>query len=131
AAGQMREAQSKPRFDITHLEIRRVQNGFVVMGINAKLFESPMYGGERQPQRASFIAKDIPELAALLEWIVTGEEIGWMPSVDLPIVDLFRRYDLPTDAHKKLMKDAVREALYEPQIMAQTAVPETVARPGK
>jgi hypothetical protein len=77
--------------EITHLEIRRVQNGFVVMAININEFEARM-GGMHGPKRWSFVAKDTTELGALIESIVTGAiEMKWVPSYDLPIVDLFQR----------------------------------------
>jgi hypothetical protein len=76
--------------EITHIEIRRVQNGFVVQALNIKVFEA--YMGAQQPLRYSFVAKDIPEVATLLESIVTGGvDLNWIPSYELPIVDLTRR----------------------------------------
>lgn len=81
--------QSKPQ--ITHIEVRRVQNGFVVMAINVKLMEAP-YGSNGQPQRWSYVAKDTKELGDLLTMIVDGGcDIEWVPSMDLPMVDLVRR----------------------------------------
>lgn len=76
-----------PVTEITHIEIRRVQNGFVIAGINMNVFESHRFNGEH-PQRATFIAKDIPEMANLLQWITDGAAMKWLPTVDLPIFDM-------------------------------------------
>jgi hypothetical protein len=83
----MAGAQGKPQ--VTHIEIRRVQNGFVIMAINIKHFTAEY--GMQQPQRWSFVAKDTAELGALLTSIVDGGDIEWLPTYDLPIIDLTRR----------------------------------------
>lgn len=102
APAGMPGAMTKPT--ITHIEIRRVQNGFVVAGINMDVFESTHYG--HMPQRATFIAKDVAELASLLEWIATGSELKWLPTVDLPVWDMQQREQMrqqnqaqPTPGH--------------------------------
>lgn len=70
--------------EITHIELRRVQNGFIVMGISAHHFVHNMsYEG---PQRASFVAKDIDEVATLLKSIVDGVDMQWLPTMDIPIL---------------------------------------------
>jgi hypothetical protein len=84
-------AVTKP--EITHIEIRRVQNGFVIMALNMKVYEAHM--AYQQPQRWSFVAKDTAELGAILTSIADGSEINWLPSYDLPIIDLSRRVPPP------------------------------------
>lgn len=81
---------------ITHIEIRRVQNGFVVMGLNVTMesrFESSV------PQRVSFVATNTQELGALVQSIADGAELDWLPTVDLPIFEMRRAEHY--DAHKE------------------------------
>lgn len=91
ATAGAQQQRTKPQ--VTHVEIRRVQNGFVVMAINVELLER--HQNFRGPQRWSFIAKDTAELGAVLTSIADGGDIDWMPSYDLPIVDLVRRVPEP------------------------------------
>src|SRR5690349_11302352 len=65
------------RPQVTHIEVRRVQNGFVVMAINVDTREQyAMYNG---PQRWSYVAKDTAELGALLTSIVDGGcDMDWI-----------------------------------------------------
>lgn len=80
--------------EITHIEIRRVQNGFVVMAINMKVYTAQR--GFEEPLRWSFVAKDTAELGALLASIVDGGcDLKWVPSYDLPIVQLTRQIPEP------------------------------------
>jgi hypothetical protein len=79
--------------EITHIEIRRVQNGFVIAGINMKVFESHRFAGEH-PQRATFIARDVEEISNLITWIVAGSEMKWLPTVDLPVFDMEIRHNM-------------------------------------
>lgn len=72
---------------ITHLEIRRVQNGWVVMSFDFRNHSHEIYPA----QRSSFVATDIPGLLSVIQGIAVSTEVDWMPSVDLPIVDLVRR----------------------------------------
>ncbi len=89
-AGQAAQVPpAQPRAEITHIEIRRVQNGFVIAGINMDVMERTHFGAN--PQRATFIAGNIDDLAKLLEWIVTGSELKWLPTVDLPVWDMHQR----------------------------------------
>lgn len=81
---------SMPTGEITHIELRRVQNGFVVMALNIDVREHN-YAGIVQPQRACFIAKDIAEVSTILENIVNGAELKWLPTVDLPILEMRNR----------------------------------------
>lgn len=78
--------------EVTHIEIRRVQNGFVLAGINLNMMEANRLG-DHGPQRATFIAKDVPELANLLQWIIDGSDMKWLPTMDLPVWDMERRIE--------------------------------------
>jgi hypothetical protein len=82
-------AAAMPLPTITHIEIRRVQNGFVVAGINMDVYENTHFG--TSPQRATFIAGNVEELSKLLEWIVTGSQLKWLPTVDLPVWEMQQR----------------------------------------
>lgn len=98
--------------EITHIELRRVQNGFLVMGISAHTFETAMsYEG---PQRASFIAKDIDELATILKSMIDGVDMRWLPTVDIPILmGMGRRIQPPEAITRAELKQAVKEAIVE------------------
>ncbi len=73
---------------ITHLEIRRVQNGFVVMGFDAETNEQTY---QTTGVKCCMIANNAQELAALVENIINGSDLKWLPSVDIPITGLFER----------------------------------------
>ena len=73
---------------ITKIVLRRVQNGFVVDCINENLQEQYRshtldYKG---PQRACFIAGDIPELTKLLQSFVDMGDVGWAASLPMPVM---------------------------------------------
>lgn len=78
-----------PDNNITHIEIRRVQNGFVVMALNytGHPFDYTNYM-DRPPQRASFVAASSPELGNLVQSIADGMEMNWLPTVDLPLLEM-------------------------------------------
>jgi len=118
AAGNMTSgpAPTQKGPEMTHVEIRRVQNGFVVAAINANLHESML--GYQGPQRSTFIAKDTTELSALLEWMITGKELDWLPTIDMPVFDqLVRRPGLtPTDV-REAVAQGVQAAIGPPQIL--------------
>lgn len=70
---------------ITHIEIRRVQNGFVLMCFD--LTVSPQIS--KPPLKAAYIAQDMKALLTLIENFTTTAELDWQPSVDLPVTELF------------------------------------------
>ena len=74
---------------LTHIEIRRVQNGFVVMGFNAV----PNYSLLEPPAtvaRVCFVCESIESLKTTIESLTTDAgNFAWSSSVDLPITDLF------------------------------------------
>ncbi len=83
-AAQANPATSK---EVTHIEIRRVQNGFVVMAVDYRKnhsFDAPMM------QRAAFVAQDLDALKALIENIVSMAELNWLPTADVPMLDMQR-----------------------------------------
>lgn len=85
----MRASQDFTR-RITHVEIRRVQNGFVLMGIDGEVNPASF---QSMQTRVCMIANDAKELAALIENIINGSDLNWLPSVDIPITGLFSRKD--------------------------------------
>lgn len=63
---------------ITHLEIRRVQNGYVVGAVDlANGFVN---------QRSSFVATNDEELCNVIKSILTGGDLEWLPTVDMPVM---------------------------------------------
>lgn len=116
-------APTQPGPEMTHVEIRRVQNGFVVAAINANLHENMM--GYQGPQRSTFIAKDTKELADVLEWMITGAEIKWLPTIDMPVFDaLVRRPGLvPTESVKQAVAEGIQQAMGPPQMLAEGQMP--------
>lgn len=75
--------------NITHIEIRRVQNGFVVMAMD---FHQLPYDWNRHkenvPQRASFVANNSAELGRLVQALADGMQLNWLPTVDLPLLEM-------------------------------------------
>lgn len=76
---------------ITHIEIRRVQNGFVVMAMNFN--QRPYaydYGRmqENVAERASFVANSSAELGTLVQALADGMQLNWLPTVDLPLLEM-------------------------------------------
>lgn len=100
-------AAAMPKPSVTHIEIRRVQNGFVVAGINMDVFESTHFG--HMPQRATFIAKDVAELTNLLQWIVDGSEMKWLPTVDLPVWDMHQRQEMSKNNQAQVAPDGANK----------------------
>ncbi len=73
---------------ITHLEIRRVQNGFVLMGYDFETNPALFSGNSA---KVCMVANDGKELGALIENIINGSDLNWLPSVDIPITGMFAR----------------------------------------
>lgn len=74
---------------VTHIEIRRVQNGFVVMGLD---YSMERYASMREePQRISYVAKDVEDLKRVIESIVHSAEVKWLPTVDIPMLEMRKR----------------------------------------
>lgn len=101
------------RLEVTHIEIRRLQNGFLMQAITAEYFHRM-----EQPQRLSYVAKDAQELGTLIEALLNAKDVGWLPSNDIPVHELIRRPDINI---QEQITDAVRQGILStmqaPQIM--------------
>lgn len=86
AAGQMAGVSAATK-EVTHIEIRRVQNGFVVMAVD---YRKDFTMDARPMQRAAFVAQDIDTLKTLIENIVNMAEVNWLPTADVPMLDMQR-----------------------------------------
>lgn len=88
---EIRQSPEDWKVLITHIEIRRVQNGFVIMGFNAAPDFSRMEG-PGPVNRMCFVASTEEELVNTIKSLCsdTGNFV-WSASVDLPITDLIRR----------------------------------------
>ncbi len=73
------------RDKFTHLQIRRVQNGFVVFCYNHVMDMARMEG---QYSVASLVAKDADELGRLVTNMAECSDLEWLASADLPLIDL-------------------------------------------
>jgi hypothetical protein len=82
-----RHAQDFTRL-ITHIEIRRVQNGFILMGFD---FEQNPATFSSSGAKVCMVANDGKELGALIENIINGSDLNWLPSMDIPITGMFAR----------------------------------------
>lgn len=73
---------------LTHIEIRRVQNGFVLMGINAA--PNMSYGPE-EARRVCFVCETVESLINTISSLCTDRTGGfcWAESYDIPITGLF------------------------------------------
>lgn len=75
---------------MTHVEIRRVQNGFIVMGFNAapRLGEhDPMF---HKLDRVCYVCETVESLCATIESLTSDTgDFCWSPSVDIPITELW------------------------------------------
>jgi hypothetical protein len=85
---ECRQSGSDWKVLLTHIEIRRVQNGFVIMGLNASTnpsFDAPL-------DRMCFVASTEEELVNTIRSLCsdTGNFV-WSASVDIPIIDLTRK----------------------------------------
>lgn len=76
---------------LTHLEIRRVQNGFVVMGFNVAPKPGAFVGDESCPvRRACYVCETVESLLATIESLASDAgDYAWTASVDMPITDLY------------------------------------------
>jgi hypothetical protein len=91
---QTQPGDGKWRRLLTHIEIRRVQNGFVVMGFN--LAPSKFGDTATSAHKVCFVCETPQSLAALIESLTTDAgDFAWEPSVDLPITDLFMTRKIP------------------------------------
>ena len=73
---------------VTHIEIRRVQNGFVVMGFD---FARGGAGPDDKAVRVSYVATDMEGLKSTIENLINAVDVEWVPTVDLPIIDMVKR----------------------------------------
>lgn len=110
--GDMPAGPSKAR--VTHVEVRRVQNGFVVMAMD---YARGPYDG-RKPTVASFVATDEEGVKTIIGNILLSAELDWLPSVDLPMVEMQR---IVASREEDLMKrDAEEQAA---KSMASNSLP--------
>lgn len=72
---------------ITHIEVRRVQNGYIVAVFDMSIDTSMHYN---RPQVGSYVATSAQELGALIESLATATEIDWLPSTELQMMDYHR-----------------------------------------
>ena len=96
---QSQVGDGKWRRLLTHIEIRRVQNGFVVMGFNL----APNRNGDTQlsAHKVCFVCETPQSLAALIESLTTDAgDFAWEPSVDIPVTDLFMTRQVRNDESK-------------------------------
>jgi hypothetical protein len=82
----MQTAGYPPSKRITHIEIRRVQNGFVVMAYDFTHDYSRMTNDGVQ---ACYVASDEKELANIIQAFALGTDMKWVPSMDMPITGFF------------------------------------------
>lgn len=75
--------------EITHIEIRRVQNGFVIAGLNTNMIER--YNGVEGFQRVTMVANNEEQLCDVLKGILAGIEMHWLPTNDFDMLDMQRR----------------------------------------
>jgi hypothetical protein len=68
---------------VTHVEVRRVQNGYVVMAMD---YSDDYRHFEKTGARASFVAKDEEEVKLIIGNILASAEMEWLPTVDLPMI---------------------------------------------
>ena len=85
---EVRQSAGDWKVLLTHIEIRRVQNGFVIMGFNA----APNHNDMDPLNRMCFVASTEDELVNTIRSLCsdTGSFV-WSASVDIPITDLVRR----------------------------------------
>jgi hypothetical protein len=88
---QLMGDDAKWRKLLTHVEIRRVQNGFVVMGFNVAPRPGDHYaGGEVNLRRVCYVCESVESLCATIASLTTDAgDYAWTASVDLPITDLY------------------------------------------
>lgn len=107
--------------EITHIEIRRVQNGFVVMGVNYNVMERHM--GETTLQRCSFVAQDVDTLKTLIESIITMADMKWLPTADVPMIEMMRRAITPTISADTPAQMAIGPVQYTPSKLGSNGSP--------
>lgn len=75
---------------LTHIEVRRVQNGFVIMGFNATRDYVQEFAPEMR--RVCFVANDVESLVNTIKSLTEeASDFVWRESIDIPITDLFSR----------------------------------------
>jgi hypothetical protein len=73
---------------VTHVEVRRVQNGFIVLAVDySEDFRQFQHSGVR----ASFVAKDEEEVKTVIGNILASAELKWLPTMDMPMVVAMKR----------------------------------------
>ncbi|MDQ5904053.1 MAG: hypothetical protein QG672_1646 [Pseudomonadota bacterium] len=92
-------ADAKWRKLLTHIEIRRAQNGFIVMGFNVAPKPGDMPGGgDMRLRRVCFVCESVQSLCATIESLTTDAgDYAWEASVDMPITDLYMERKIRDD----------------------------------
>jgi hypothetical protein len=72
---------------LTHIEIRRAQNGFIVMGFNAAPASSMNL---TEDSRVCFVCETVESLCNTLASLATDTgDFAWTASIDLPLTAIF------------------------------------------
>lgn len=82
---------------VTHIEVRRVQNGFVVMAFD--FTQDHARFPNRDVAQLCYVAADAKELGAIMENFVNGTDMKWIPSMDIPITDFHTRRVVPNESN--------------------------------
>lgn len=105
---------------ITHIEIRRVQNGFVVMGYDTT-YDSYMDAGDQR--RVSYVAESPEALGSLIESLATDcTDFVWTASMDLPMTTMTKRVSLEAE---RIAQKRAEELMKLQNISAVQAAPST------
>ena len=87
---QLGGADAKWRKLLTHIEIRRAQNGFIVMGFNVAPRPGDTVHDGVNLRRVCFVCESVQSLCATIESLTTDAgDYAWEASVDMPITDLY------------------------------------------
>lgn len=106
AGAAQAEKTDRTRERVTHMEIRRVQNGFLVQAVDYTAHHPYASMVEPSPViRASYVAKNSEELATLITSVLDSIEVEWMPSVDIPMVDLRHHITSVVRENERLRKE--------------------------
>jgi hypothetical protein len=71
---------------VTHIEIRRVQNGFIVTAIDLDTARNVFSDNPEHAQRAVMVASNADELGTILKNVIDSGDMEWLPTMDLPVL---------------------------------------------
>jgi hypothetical protein len=89
---------SNDTLEITHIEIRRVQNGFIIAGLNTNMRER--YGGIDDFQRVTMVADSEEQLCNVLKGILAGIEVHWLPTNEFDMLNMRQRVKAMNEGSK-------------------------------